>query len=183
MTAVVSARARRLSDALTDLKVKVRATLATELAGAVGIAVRDVLLVALVDRLSAPPRASTPAPLRGGWWGDGSDREPNPWDPAPAMWDDSGDDPSQVPAHYAGDERDAPGPAPVAPAAAVALGLSVGRWWLGRGGTGVAAVGFGVLATALGRAGGPGVRAALAVLAAATDVLTAEAALARHRPF
>ena len=74
-------------------------------------------------------------------------------------------------------------PAPAVPtAAALATGVSVGRWWLARRGTVPAAVGFGILATALGLAGGPVARAALAVPAAATDILTAESALARHDP-
>ena len=64
-------------------------------------------------------------------------------------------------------------------AAALAVGVNVGRWWLARRGTIPAAVGFGVLATALGLAGGPVARAALA---AATDLLTAESALARFDP-
>jgi hypothetical protein len=64
-------------------------------------------------------------------------------------------------------------------AAAIAVGVNVGRWWLARKGTVGAAVGLGVLATGLGLAGGPVARAALAVLAAATDVLAAESALAR----
>ena len=67
-------------------------------------------------------------------------------------------------------------------AVAIAVGVNVGRWWLARHGTIATSVGFGVLATALGLAGGPFARAILAVLAAATDVLTAEAALARIDP-
>ena len=53
---------------------------------------------------------------------------------------------------------------------------------LARKGTVAAAIGLGVLAAAVGLAGGPVARAALAVLAAATDVLTAESALARPDP-
>ncbi len=67
-------------------------------------------------------------------------------------------------------------------AAALAVGVNVGRWWLARRGTVPAAVGFGVLATVLGLAGGPVARVALAVLAAAADLLTAESALARLDP-
>ena len=67
-------------------------------------------------------------------------------------------------------------------AAAVAIGTNVGRWWLSRRGSVAAALGVGVLATGLGLAGGPVARATLAVLAAATDVLSAESALARIDP-
>jgi hypothetical protein len=183
MTALVTSRAHRLADALAELKEKVRAALATELAGAVGSAVRDVLLVAIIDRVTSPPRASTPAPLRGGWQEHGYARQRGSWDESRDPWADSDDDAqSRVPARYVRDEHDAraaPEPTLVAPAAAIAIGVNVGRWWLGRGGTGASAVGFGLLAMALGLAGGPVARAALAVLAAATDVLIAESTLAR----
>lgn len=186
MTALVTTRARRLAETLAELKVKVRAALATELAGAVGSAVRDVLVVALIDRATSPPRASAPVPLRGGGPGHGYARPRDSWDESRDPWADSDDDPqSSAPARYTRDEADehAAAEPPVAPAAALALGVSAGRWWLGRGGTGASAVGFGVLATVLGLAGGPVARAALAVLAAAADVLTAESALARSDPF
>ena len=69
---------------------------------------------------------------------------------------------------------------PAIPAAAVvAVGVNVGRWWLAHHGTVGSAVGLGVLTTALGLAGGNFARAALVVLAATTDLLTAETALAR----
>jgi len=176
MTALDTARVHRLADSLADLKVKVRAALATELAGAVGTAVRDVLVVALIDRLAAPPRPSAQG-RPGGWRGHGDDRDRDTWGEPRDPWAD--------PDEYGWDqplarcEPDEPRPVPVAPAAAVAVGVSVGRWWLARRGTVAAAIGFGVLATALGLAGGPVARAALAVLAAAADVLTAESALAR----
>jgi hypothetical protein len=187
MTALVTTRARRLADALAELKVKVRTALATELAGAVGSAVRDVLVVALLDRLVVPQRAPSPRPLRHGWRDDGSDRERDAWGEPRNPWADP-DDPDtrdDVPARYARDDepdnRTEPGPV-VPVAAAVAVGVNVGRWWLARRGGVPAAIGFGVLVTALGLAGGPLARAALAVLAAATDVLTAQAALARIDP-
>jgi hypothetical protein len=184
MTALVTTRAHQLAYALAELKVKVRAALATELAGAVGSAVRDVLFVALIDRVTSPPRSSTPAPLRGGWPGHGYDCQRDSWDASRDPWADPDDDTQpHVPARSTRDERAAIEPAPVAPAAAIATGVSMGRWWLGRGGTGASALGFGVLAMALGLAGGPVARAALAVLAAAADVLTAESILARPDSF
>ncbi|MFM8275187.1 MAG: hypothetical protein ACKODX_23040 [Gemmata sp.] len=182
MTALVTTRAHQLANALRELKVKVRAALATELAGAVGTAVRDVLVVALLDRLLVPPRAPSPRPLRPGWRDDGYDRERDAWGEPRDPWAD----PDDVPARYARDEPDErtePEPRPAVPAAAaVTVGVNVGRWWLAHRGGVPAAVGFGVLATALGLAGGPLARATLAVLAAAADVLTAESALARIDP-
>ncbi len=184
MTALVTQRVHRLAGSLAELKVKVRAALATELAGAVGGAVRDVLIAALIDRvLVEAPRSSTrpPTPRAGGWREDGyedRDRWGEPRDP----WSDPDDDDTRdrTPARYG---RDEPEPAAAVPtAAALAVGVNVGRWWLARRGTVPAAVGFGVLATVLGLAGGPVARVALAVLAAATDLLTAESALARLDP-
>lgn len=188
MTALVTTRIHRLADSLAELKVKVRAALATELASAVGTAVRDVLVVALIGRLVLPSRAASSPPRSGSWRDDGYDRERDAWGEPRDPWADPDDSDTRdrVPARYGRDERyerDEPEPTPVVPAAAaVAVGVNVGRWWLARKGTVAAAVGFGVLATALGLAGGPVARAALAVLAAATDILTAESALARLDP-
>jgi hypothetical protein len=181
MTALVTQRALRLADSLGDLKVRVRAALATELAGAVGLAVRDVLVAALVERVLAAPARTPAAPHSGGWREDGygdQDRWGEPRDP----WADPDDYDTRdrTPVRY---ERGDPEPVPAVPtAAALAVGVNLGRWWLARQGTVPGAIGFGLLAAAVGLAGGPVARAALAVLAAATDVLTAESALARLDP-
>ena len=70
-------RCHRLADSLEELKVKVRTALATELAGAVGLAVRDVLVAALIERILPPIRSTVrPAtPSRSGGWDD-EDRDP-----------------------------------------------------------------------------------------------------------
>ena len=184
MSAVLTARCHRLADSLAELKVKVRAALATELAQAVGTAVRDVLVVALIDRIVAPPR---PIPVRSPTsrpptsWRDEDDHERDEWGYRKDAWDEPDeDDRRPTPARYARDDREEDELVPAVPtAAAVAVGVNVGRWWLAKKGTVASAVGLGVLATGLGLAGGPVARAALAVLAAATDVLAAESALAR----
>ena len=187
MTALVTQRVHRLAGSLAELKIKVRAALATELAGAVGGAVRDVLVAALIDRVlvnSARPVTRPPTSRPGGWREDeyeDRDRWGEPKDP----WADTDDydTRSHTPARYGRDDRDEPAPTSAVPtAAALAVGVNVARWWLARQGTLTAAIGFGVLATALGLAGGPVAGAALAVLAAATDVLTAESVLARLDP-
>jgi hypothetical protein len=191
--AIVTTRCHRLADSLADLKVKVRTALATELAHAVGTAVRDVLAAALVDRLvAAPPRASAaraPAarsPVRRGDPDADADRAFDAWGYPRDAWDEPDeDDRPRAPARYARgepEEDDSVPAATVPAAAAVAVGVNVGRWWLARHGTVPAAVGLGVLAAGLGLAGGPVARAALAVLAAAADVLAAETALARTGP-
>lgn len=184
MSAILTAQCHRLAGTLAELKVKVRAALATELARAVGTAVRDVLVIALIDRLVAPtrsaaPRSSAPRPTSR-WDEDDRERERDEWGYPKDPWDDTDEDRPRLANRYALDEPEEPEPAPAVPvAAAVAVGVQAGRWWLSRKGTVAAAVGLGVLATGLGLAGGPVARAVLAVLAAATDVLTAESALAR----
>lgn len=187
MTALVTTHTRRLADALAELKGKVRTALTTELAVAVGAAVRDVLLVTLVDHAAAPPHVWTPVMPRRGWRGDGyeeSDRDRSPWNSHSGAWDESDDDAHARPRYGRAGEPEHAAPEPAAgPGAALAVGLTVGRWWQARGGAGAAALGFGLLATALGLTGGPLARAALAVLVAAADVLTAEAALARPDSF
>lgn len=187
MSAVVTTRCHRLADTLAELKVRVRAALATELAAAVGTAVRDVLVVALVDRLTAPARPAPPPPgssRTATWRDDEYDRGRDPWgDPHDPWYDRDYEDRHRTTGRHARDEPEEVEPRPTVPAAAaVAVGVQAGRWWLARKGTVAAAVGIGVLATGLGLAGGPVARAALAVLAAATDLLVAESALARIDP-
>lgn len=185
MSAVLTTRCHRLAESLAELKVKVRAALATELAAAVGTAVRDVLVVSLIDRLAAPSRTSPPRPPvpKVSSWRDEDDRERDDWGDRKDPWDEPDEDRDRVPIRYSRDEpEEAETRLAVPTAAAVAVGVNIGRWWLARQGTLAAAVGLGVLATALGLAGGPVARAALAVLAAASDVLTAESALARSDP-
>lgn len=186
MSAILTTRCHRLADSLAELKAKVRAALATELAGAVGTAVRDVLVIALVDRLIAPgPQAPArpSAPRVPSWRDDGSEPARDEWGDPRDPWDEPDGDRDRASSRFARDEPERVKPLPAVPAAAaVAVGVNVVRWWLARKGTVAAAVGLGVLATALGFAGGPVARAALAVLAAASDLLTAESALARLDP-
>jgi len=181
MTALMTERFRDLAGTLAELKVRVRTALATELASAIGTAVRDVLVVTMIDRVSAmPPRAFTRPPLSQGGWRAEQDERQEGWDPAHHPWAEEGDDRDEFPAARYGSDRDEVEPTLATPtAAAVAVGIHVGRWWLARQGTVSTAVGIGALATALGFAGGPLTRAALATIAAAMDLLNAESALAR----
>ncbi len=183
MTALVTQHFHKLTDSLVELKMKVREALATELAGAVGTAVRDVLVVVILDRIiNSPPRTPTRAPMTraGGCRADEYDRLGEPRDP----WADPDDyacDRAGVRSEL--DERDEDEPPPAgSTTAALAVGMNVGRWWLARQGTVSTAIGIGAVATALGLAGGPFVRALLAVVAASTDLMTAESALARIDP-
>ncbi len=185
-TPIVTQRFNKLADTLADLKVKVRTALAAELASAVGIAVRDILVVAMIDQMIATPSrpATRTPPSHTGWRDDEGERDR--WGEPKDPWADPDEDEVHRDRMYSRSgyrERDEEVSTPTVPtAAAIAIGVNVGRWWLARRGTTVSAIGIGVLATALGLAGGPFARAALAVLAAATDVLTAESALARVDP-
>ncbi len=176
MSAIVTQRCHRLAGSLAELKIKVRTAMATELAAAVGLAVRDVLIVALIDRVLTTSARS------GGWRAE--DEERDRWGDAKDPWADPDDETrDSTPVRYEHEESDEMNPPPAVPtAAAVAVGVNVGRWWLAKKGSVPAAIGFGVLATGLGLAGGPVARAALAVLAAAADILVAESALARIDP-
>lgn len=185
-TPIVTQRFNKLAGTLADLKVKVRTALATELASAVGIAVRDILVVAMIDQMIAtPPRPAARPPLSHTGWRDDED-ERDRWGEPKDPWADSDEDEirrDRMPTRSGYRECDEEVPTPTVPtAAAIAVGVNVGRWWLARKGTTVSAIGIGMLATALGLAGGSFARAALAVLTAATDVLTAESALARLDP-
>jgi len=178
MNTLVTQRFHKLSGSLVELKVRVREAMATELASAVGNAVRDIVVVAMLDRIVNPSSRTTPPAHAGSWRRhDGYDRWADPNDP----WaePDEYDRPSTS-SRYELDEREDEEPRPVVPtSAALMVGVSVGRWWLARHGTLPTAIGFGILATALGFAGGPFAHAALAVLAATTDLLTADSAVAR----
>ena len=66
-----------------------------------------------------------------------------------------------------------PPDAPAGLAAAVAAGLHVARWWLARRGGAFAAAGLGLGVGLLGAFGGPVLRTAAAVLAAAAELLAA----------
>jgi hypothetical protein len=178
MTSLVTQRVRQLADTLAELKIKVRAALATELAGAVGNAIRDVLVVTLVDRLVSTSRSSYSSPRSGNWRDDGDDRDQ--WGEPKDPWADDDYDRDRTPRRYELDEREDEKSEPGVPAAvAVAVGVNVGRWWFLKKGSIFAAVGAGLLATTLGVVGGPVARAVLTVLTAATDVLAAETILAR----
>ena len=186
MSAIVTQRCHRLADSLAELKVKVRAALATELAGAIGTAVRDVLVMALVDRIITPTRITPPQPpssRTASWRDDEDDRERDQWGYVRDSWDEPENPRERPRSRYEPEEPDEVDTTPAVPtAAAIAVGVNVGRWWLAKKGSVPAAIGFGVLATGLGLAGGPVARAALAVLAAAADILVAESALARIDP-
>jgi hypothetical protein len=165
VTALVTSRLCDLAATLADLKVRVRTAIASELGRTIGAAVRDVLVVALTHRLATPAR-----PAYADGWSDEEERDR--WgEPRPAR--DPWDDPKtgeRYPTTRSRGDYDSPPAVPAA--AAVAVGVQVGRWWLSRHGGLTGAVAAGVLVATLGLASGPVARAALAVLAATADVLS-----------
>ncbi len=179
MATLVTAPLRRLAGAMADLRDRVREALAGEMARAVADAVREVVATALRGGTTTAPLPVDvrPARARGHW----ADPDPDPWEDRPD-WarDDVDEDDERGRAAYgapfpeAGPDTDLrapvpPGGTPAAPAA-VAAGVSAGRWWLRRRGSVVEAVGVGVLVTLAVLAGGPVALAGAAVVTAAADL-------------
>jgi hypothetical protein len=148
-----------LAATLTDLKDRVRVALAGELARVVADAVRDTLQTVL----RREPGGAVPSsvPTARSWHPPG-----DPWADDQSGWEPG----SSLPNDPAGAVRT--GGAGFDPTAAVALaaGAGVAQWWARRTGRLAAAAGFGVAVAVFGSFGPTG-RAALAVLAAATDLL------------
>ena len=182
MTAILSAPLRRLSRALLDLRDRVREALAGEVARAVGEAVNEIVAVVL---RGGPPPVTTPPrdenyPGRSHW----ADAEADPWGDHPPSWPndrydpDFDREPDEVETPPV-EHPDPPASTPRTPAGlgAVAAGLSAGRWWLGRRGSVVEAVGVGLIVVLAVLVGGPLARAGAAIVSAAADVSAATDAL------
>jgi hypothetical protein len=136
--------------------------MAGEMAKAVGEAVRDVLIVVLCDQFAAAS-SRYDSSESAGWHAEG-ERD---------QWED--DD-----CPRAGWREAARTAVPSVPtAAAVAVGVRVGRWCFRRYGILPLSLGAGALATVVGLSGGVATRAVLAVLSAGVDLLTADSDLAR----
>ena len=162
MTNLVRDKVRGLADSLADLKVRLRLALAGELAQLVAQAVGDVVRTLVAGRTGVGEFRPSPVSPAG--------READPWD---TDEDDQFDDTRQDPI----DEREttvetgSPAGAAAAPVA-IAAAIHVVRWWLGRQGSWLAAVGAGLGVGLLGWIGGAVVRTALVILTAAADLLS-----------
>jgi hypothetical protein len=172
--ASVRDRLVRLADTLGHLKVRVREAVATELGRAVADAVRDLLTAVLRSRPvvdeDADERRSRQGPTD-----PRADRRPprDPWaDDDPDPW--AGDDPREDPDEH----RHQPEPSTTSPprsaswASAVSVGAVLARWLLTRRLTLWPCVGVGVALGAAALAGGPAVRAVLAAVATAADLVS-----------
>ena len=185
MSALIRVPLRRLALAMADLRDRVREALAGEIARAVADAVRDVVEAVLqggAPSKDVPPPVSAPSHAVDGW----SDPDLDPWDDAPEEWreeQERGPSPPiperstmTTPESLANAEmiyRPA-----IAPAA-VAAGLSAGRWWLRRRGSLLEAIGVGVLVAVTVLVGGPMARTGAVVVSAAADLSAATDALGK----
>ena len=172
----MKAQLNGLAETLAGLRERVRAAVAGELGRAVGDAVRQVVQAVVADR-AEPPRPRTPASR----WDDDDEDDRGGWGRPRDPWHDRRDEDE---GDYSPRTRTRHEPTPDEPpaagasvSAAVAAGVFVTRWWLLRRGTLLAAAGLGLGVGLLGVAGGPLARAAVAVLAATAEVLTATDAL------
>jgi hypothetical protein len=161
VTNLVSDKVRDLADSLADLKVRLRLVLAGELAQLVAQSIGDVVRTLVAGRTGVgefrPPRVSP------------AGREADPWD---ADEDEEFDDTRryQIDEREEAEEAGSPAGAAAAPVA-IAAAVHVVRWWLGRRGSLLTAIGAGLGVGLLGIAGGTVVRTALAILTAAADLL------------
>ena len=145
-----------LTETLHHLKDRVREAVATEVGRVVAEAIRDVLTTALRVRAEEPLHPQPDRRDRADQW---SEDDPDPWD-------DDRPDPDPSPRRT---------PSPPAPASSWAAALSVGvlvvKWLWGHRVPLWPCLGMGVLATVATLNGGPVVRASLAALATAADLV------------
>jgi hypothetical protein len=176
VTGIVKAQLSGLAETLAGLRERVRQAVAGELGRAVGDAVRQVVQAVVADR-AEPPQRRTPASR----WDDEDDDDRGGWGRPRDPWHDRRDEDDDCHGRHTPTRHEAPAADPPAVSAsvstAVAAGVFVTRWWLLRRGTLLAAAGLGLGVGLLGVAGGPLARAAVAVLAATAEVLTATDAL------
>ncbi len=153
-----------LTETLHHLKDRVREAVATEMGRVVSDAIRDVLTTALRVRAEEPPHPRPDHRYRADQWS-----EDNPDD-----WGDDQQDPDPAARRM---------PSPPAPpsswAAALSVGVLVAKWLWGHRVPLWPCVGVGVLATVATLNGGPVLRASLAALATAADLVN----LTQAHPF
>jgi hypothetical protein len=166
----IAEKLHELASNLQTLKTRVRFALADEMAKAVGAAVRDILIVALCERFAtastsngSPYYSPDPSDWRSEYERDEWDDDDSHVDYPRSTWRETAKS-STVP--------------PIPTAAAVAVGVHIGRLWFRRQGSMPLSLGVGALATIVGLTGGVAARAVLAVLTAGVDLLIADTDLA-----
>jgi hypothetical protein len=162
VTNLIGEKVRDLADSLADLKVRLRLALAGELAQLVAQAVGDVVRTLVAGRTTVGEFRSSRVTPAG--------READPWDTdEDEEFDDTRRD--HIDEREVAPESVSPVGASATPVA-IAAAVHVTRWWLGRQGSLITAIGAGLGVGFLGLAGGTIVRTALAILTAAADLLT-----------
>ena len=153
-----------LTETLHHLKDRVREAVATEMGRVVSEAIRDVLTTALRVRAEDPSQPRPDRRYRAEEWNEDD----------PDSWDDDQQDPDPSPRRM---------PSPPAPssswAAALSVGVMVVKWLWGHRVPLWPCLGMGVLATVATLNGGPVVRASLAALGTAADLVN----LTQAHPF
>ena len=145
-----------LTETLHQLQDRVREAVATEMGRVVSEAIRDVLTTALRVRAEDPSHPRPDRRYRADQWSEDD----------PDSWDDDQQDPDPSP------RRTPSPPAPASPwAAALSVGVLVAKWLWGHRVPPWPCLGVGVLATVATLHGGPVVRASLAALAAAAELV------------
>jgi hypothetical protein len=158
VSTALTVRFTELGVALAGAKDRLRAAVAEELGRAAGNALRDAL--AAGTRPSFTSRTSYTG--RDPWDDDRRWDERDPWDEDRTGYRDRDEDEPDDPVRVR--------PAGVPPAIAVGLGLW--RWWLCRSGSWRGAIALGVAAGVTTVLGGPVIRAVLATIAVAADLLS-----------
>lgn len=160
MSSPLTLRFAEAALALAGAKDRLRVAVAEELGRAAGSAIRDVLATG-AGRAPAP---RSPYSHRDSWSDERRWDERDPWDDDRRGYRDryDYDEPD--------DEPSVSQPAGVPPALAVGLGLW--RWWLGRSGSWRVAVTLGLAGSFTAFLGGPSIRVILATLAAAAELLS-----------
>jgi hypothetical protein len=162
MKHAIVGRLNDLASTLDTLKIRVREAMANETAKAVGETVREVLLVVLCEQFANA--AITYQPSGAGGWSTGHDED---------QWEE---DEYQ----HQGRREILQTPLQAVPAAAaVAVGVQVGRWWFRRQASLPQSLGLGAIATLFGLTSGVATRSILSVISAGVDILTADSDLAR----
>jgi hypothetical protein len=177
MKDLVVDRMRALAGTLAVLRARVRQAVAGEVSRAVAEAVADVLAAALSGPLARRYPFSGRYGPSGAYQGGAYGR--HEWDdPDDAGWDDRpGPDWAAHSSDVAPARGQTDGAGQTAVPAALAVGVSAGRWWLGRHGSPWAAAAVGLAAGGALLAGGPAARTALGVLWAVDRLLAATDAL------
>jgi hypothetical protein len=172
-SSAAASRLTRLTESLVDLRERVRTAVAEELGRAIAETVRDLVTLAMNQRMPTPEsyRSRTSRYESRDGWSDSSDD----WDD----FDAGRARPSDYAAHETHHPRSGVSALAVEPsrAAAIALGVTVVRWWLRRNGTVFGSVSAGLAVGIVALSGGTLTQVGLSIVKAISDLLDVSDAL------